>query len=684
MALWHTVIVLLITITTQVLGSGVFELDLHQFKNDYGLLANGTTCAPDCKTFFRVCLKNYQIEVSPGDCIFGSVVTPVLGANSFTIMEDDTFSKRIRLPFQFGWPGSFSLIIEAWHSSSEDPSLDISNPERLISFFATRKQLEVGAAWSLDVQTGKQTELRYSYRFICNENYYGDSCTKKCAPRDDHFGHYTCDPDGEISCLPGWKGKYCEEPICLEGCSERNGNCSKPGECICRTGWQGALCDECMTARACKHGTCERPWQCICEEGWGGLLCDQDLNYCTHHKPCRNGATCMNTGQGSYTCSCLPGFTGVNCEMEVRECDSKPCRNGGQCVDLEEGYRCLCPSGFEGDHCEHRLLTCADAPCFHNGRCRDKDNGRSYVCECPAGYTGLNCERRVDKCTTLSCANGGRCVIRGSARLCNCPSGFTGQRCEININECATNPCAQGSTCLDRINGYTCVCPPSYTGFTCDRPINRCASKSCLNGGTCTGDGSCSCPPFYSGSRCQDYNVPASVTASPTAGEEPREHFHWPAVALGVGLVVIFVLLCMVMTIFRHIQQQRNKENQNLETMNNLSDFQKDNVISALLLKNTNKKVVLDVDCPAEKMDYKQINYHSEYKTSKEYKDPQSHEQKNHNCEKHSEKKPALSRIHSKRPECRISTISSSRESMYQSVFVITEERNECVIATEV
>lgn len=57
-----------------------------------------------------------------------------------------------------------------------------------------------------------------------------------------------------------------------------------------------------------------------------------DLNFCTHHKPCMNGATCTNTGQGSYTCTCKPGYTGVNCELEVRHCDSNPCRNRGHCV----------------------------------------------------------------------------------------------------------------------------------------------------------------------------------------------------------------------------------------------------------------------------------------------------------------------------------------------------------------
>lgn len=90
-------------------------------------------------------------------------------------------------------------------------SIDSNNPDLQISSFAIQRQLEVGAEWSQDVQSGQQTELRYSYRFICNENYYGESCSKICTPRDDRFGHYTCNPDGQLSCLPGWKGEYCEE-----------------------------------------------------------------------------------------------------------------------------------------------------------------------------------------------------------------------------------------------------------------------------------------------------------------------------------------------------------------------------------------------------------------------------------------------------------------------------------------
>lgn len=88
---------------------------------------------------------------------------------------------------------------------------DTTNPDFLISSFAIQRQLGIGHEWSQLVQNGTQTELRYSYRFICKDNYYGDTCSKICAPRDDHFGHYTCKSNGQIACLPGWKGEYCQE-----------------------------------------------------------------------------------------------------------------------------------------------------------------------------------------------------------------------------------------------------------------------------------------------------------------------------------------------------------------------------------------------------------------------------------------------------------------------------------------
>uniref|UniRef100_A0A673XJ61 Delta-like 4 (Drosophila) n=1 Tax=Salmo trutta TaxID=8032 RepID=A0A673XJ61_SALTR len=597
MAAWFTFIIAFsTTILTQVFGSGVFELDLHEFTNSKGFLANGNSCRLNCRTFFRVCLKNYQAVVSPGDCIFGSAVTPVLGTNSFSVKNGGTFSRPIRLPFNFGWPGSFSMIIEAWYSPSAD--------------------LPVGKSIYSTPQEGT-LYARFTNRSPLTS-----------APFNKHL---------------------------------KRSN-------LINNQYLVTIIDS---------------------------LPPNNLNFCTHHRPCVNGATCMNTGQGSFTCTCPPGFTGLNCELELQECDSNPCRYGGLCTNLDVGYRCSCPQGFEGSNCEHSLLTCADSPCFHSGQCHQKDNGRSYTCECPPGYTGLNCEKRVDKCTSLPCANGGLCLIHGGVRLCSCRSGFTGQRCEININECAGNPCTNGGTCLDRINDYTCACPPGYAGRNCDRVLDECSMHPCLNKGLCTREGglgksqtTCICPTDFTGPRCQFVAVTLPVGGERINGES-QDGFQWAAVSLAVGLVAFLVLLCMVGLALRHIHRQMGRDRGDRETMNNLSDVQKDNLIPASQLKNTNQKVLLEVDCESEKSNFIHKNYHLDYSNakSKEFKDDKSQEDKrlNHIYDKCLEEKIPMSGMYSEKEECRISTICSPRDSqIYQSVFVIGEEKRECVIATEV
>lgn len=116
----------------QVWSSGVFELKLQEFVNKKGLLGNRNCCRGglgaalpsssggsvsglqqcDCKTFFRVCLKHYQASVSPEPpCTYGNAITPVLGANSFSVPDnaassDSSFSNPIRFPFGFTWPVS--------------------------------------------------------------------------------------------------------------------------------------------------------------------------------------------------------------------------------------------------------------------------------------------------------------------------------------------------------------------------------------------------------------------------------------------------------------------------------------------------------------------------------------------------------------------------------------------------
>lgn len=69
----------------------------------------------------------------------------------------------------------------------------------------------MGEQWSQDLHSSGRTDLKYSYRFVCDEHYYGEGCSVFCRPRDDAFGHFTCGERGEKVCNPGWKGQYCTE-----------------------------------------------------------------------------------------------------------------------------------------------------------------------------------------------------------------------------------------------------------------------------------------------------------------------------------------------------------------------------------------------------------------------------------------------------------------------------------------
>ena len=61
-----------------------------------------------------------------------------------------------------------------------------------------------------------------------------------------------------------------------------------------------------------------------------------------------NNATCVD-GINEYTCNCVAGFTGHDCEVNIDECEPEPCLNGGRCDDGINEYACDCvDTGFEG------------------------------------------------------------------------------------------------------------------------------------------------------------------------------------------------------------------------------------------------------------------------------------------------------------------------------------------------
>lgn len=87
----------------------------------------------------------------------------------------------------------------------------IGSPRELISRLAVQRSVEVTEQWSNFIQKAEYTNLTYSYRMVCDDNYYGPSCSVMCEPRTDQFGHYTCTSNGTIVCLDGWTGNYCDQ-----------------------------------------------------------------------------------------------------------------------------------------------------------------------------------------------------------------------------------------------------------------------------------------------------------------------------------------------------------------------------------------------------------------------------------------------------------------------------------------
>nr|XP_034306316.1 protein jagged-1a-like isoform X6 [Crassostrea gigas] len=263
----------------------------------------------------------------------------------------------------------------------------------------------------------------------------------------------------------------------------------------------------CLSGPCRSNGTCVRNgltqnYTCTCVPGFTGRFCEIEIIECTS-QPCQNNGTCLDL-INKFECQCVPGYTGSQCETDINECSSLPCQNGGTCLDQINRFECQCVAGYTGTQCEIDIDECLSGPCQNGGTCLDLIN--RFECQCVAGYTGSQCETDINECSSGPCQNNGTCLDLINRLECQCVAGYTGNQCEIDINECSSGPCQNGGTCLDQINNFECLCVTGYTGHQCETDINECSSGPCQNGGTCLdliNRFECQCVAGYTGTECE-------------------------------------------------------------------------------------------------------------------------------------------------------------------------------------
>ncbi|XP_038002011.1 sushi, nidogen and EGF-like domain-containing protein 1 [Motacilla alba alba] len=293
--------------------------------------------------------------------------------------------------------------------------------------------------------------------------------------------------------IPGrWVFRIDDAQVQVGGCSNTTSVCLTLRPCL-----NGGKCiEDCITGNP--------SYTCSCLAGFTGKRCHVDVDECLSH-PCQNGATCLN-GAGTFTCRCPPGFRGNNCETAESPCENRVCQNGGSCQVVNRTAACLCQSGYTGEDCQTEVNECESSPCLNGGHCIDLlDN---YTCVCLEPFVGQRCETDSSSCEDRSCQNRQTCnYIRPGRYICTCSPGYYGNNCQYGgprmPGACLSHPCQNAGSCLETERGYVCECQEGYTGQDCREQLSE--GCECRNGGSCL-EGNvtvCQCLPGFFGILCE-------------------------------------------------------------------------------------------------------------------------------------------------------------------------------------
>ncbi|XP_013010112.1 nidogen-2 [Cavia porcellus] len=228
------------------------------------------------------------------------------------------------------------------------------------------------------------------------------------------------------------------EPILVNPCYDGSHTCDSaarchPGTgvdytCACAPGYQGdgRSCEdvnECATGyhRCGPNSVCINlpgSYRCECRSGYEFV---EDQRMCVliapPPNPCEDGshncapegqARCINHGDGTFSCACLPGYTGSGYQCsDVDECAENRCHPAATCYNAPGSFSCVCQPGYLGDgfQCTHEPTQRPRTVCerwkeslleHYGGTPRDDQ----YVPQCDdlGHFTPLQCHGKSDFC----------------------------------------------------------------------------------------------------------------------------------------------------------------------------------------------------------------------------------------------------------------------------------------------
>lgn len=174
-------------------------------------------------------------------------------------------------------------------------------------------------------------------------------------------------------------------------------------KCVCNLGYAGDGYEKCVDIDECLENPCVvgnctdllHNYTCDCPNGyqvsysllplpfyldWMGNSYEsylpqcEEINECEAN-PCKNGAACTDS-LNNYTCSCLAGFNGRTCSINIDECEVYGCNGHGNCIDSIDKFTCQCQDEYSGTQCQRLKRHCHPNPC-------EREN---MVCVQPANW----------------------------------------------------------------------------------------------------------------------------------------------------------------------------------------------------------------------------------------------------------------------------------------------------------